>query len=111
MSEKQPQEVYEAAYDNMSPRLHVRLKEQGADMTHSYLMMFGDPKSYAGFRQFAHALTTSGILWALAEGIVTLNDEWVISDEESAEREVNQASARVSQDDATVIPFNPGQYL
>jgi len=100
-----PIEEYTATYDTFSPRLLKATVEKSRDLTDSFLMMFGTPDNYQGHRAIVQTSCEALLAWLVVEGYVTLNPEWVITDEESAEREVERAARKAARPERPEFPL------
>jgi len=91
VAEAKPVEEYQKAYDLLSPRLMQAVAVQAQEQADSYLLMFGDPDSYRGYRHMTKATVDSFLLWLVTEGYVTVTEEWNITPDELVVREAEKA--------------------
>ncbi len=81
-----PIEQYEHVQEQFSDAWRADITDRVQEHVDNYLIMFGEPKEYRGFRHMGQVLADTFALWTVTEGYLVLPAKHVVSEEEAAER-------------------------
>lgn len=100
---------YTMAFATFNDAAIEALRGKVVEATDQSLIMFGEPKDYAGFRTFSRTLTEGLIAWLIAEGYLVVPMKHVVSAHEAAERDRRREERSVQ--DPRVAPMPMSAYL
>ncbi len=97
---QQPKETYEHQYASFGDEWRKAMASKTQDIVDTYLLMFPEPVGYRGCRHFATVIGDSLVLWATAEGYLTLPTSFEATEIERA------ATHRQLTPDPSAAPSN-----